>query len=661
MSMTLLMSLSPTQRTALKRSVATGLQVLSQPEPMSCVEWADENFYLSSESSYSEGKWVTSAFQVAPLNAMGNDDIDVVNMIKSARVGYTKMILASIGYNSEHKKRNQLLWQPTDAAAAGFMKQHVETCLRDVPVLKALSPWLGQKHRDSTLDYKRFANRKQLFIYGGASAKNYREKSVDNVYYDELSSFEPDIEKEGDARTLGDKRVEGSIYPKSIRGSTPKSLPECQITQAADESEHYFRRSVPCPHCKDEQFLVFGGKDEPHGLKFKYEKARKNKKVVTKAYYVCEHCACIINNNDLAWMDERGRYISESGVWTKDGIAFFDKKNKKIETPKNITFHIWTIFSPWSPWKKIAQDFLDKKSNPVKLKAFINTTLGEAWTERGETVDHESLYMRREHYPAKVPMDAFVLVCGVDVQDDRLEATVYGTNGQQIWCITHDIWRGDPGKLELWEKLDNFLLKSFEHESGLRLKIAATGVDTGGHYTTQAYKFCKARENRNVYALKGSSTRGSPLVSRPSKSNAQKVELYKVGTDTAKEFIFGCLRIQKVGVNYVHFPMNEPAVDEEFFKQLCAEERKTKYKNGFPIKVYEPIRSRNEALDCFVYALAALEILRPLYKKIWSAISQKTEPKEPVKPESPTSTKAINKQRRTARKGRKKSSYVKGY
>ena len=37
-------------------------------------------------------------------------------------------------------------------------------------------------------------NKARLF---GAAAKNYREKSVDVVCYDELSSFEPDVEKEG--------------------------------------------------------------------------------------------------------------------------------------------------------------------------------------------------------------------------------------------------------------------------------------------------------------------------------------------------------------------------------------------------------------------------------------------------------------------------------
>ncbi|EKI54044.1 phage terminase large subunit family protein, partial [Escherichia coli PA38] len=42
---------------------------------------------------YGEGEWKTLPFQIAIMNSMGNDQIRTVNLIKSARVGYTKMLL----------------------------------------------------------------------------------------------------------------------------------------------------------------------------------------------------------------------------------------------------------------------------------------------------------------------------------------------------------------------------------------------------------------------------------------------------------------------------------------------------------------------------------------------------------------------------------------
>ncbi|MBE1188276.1 phage terminase large subunit family protein, partial [Escherichia coli] len=74
---------------------------------------------------------------------------------------------------------------------------HVNGLIRDVPVLLALAPWYGRKHSDNTLDTKVFANRRTLWTLGGKAARNYRERSADEVIYDELSKFDADIEGEG--------------------------------------------------------------------------------------------------------------------------------------------------------------------------------------------------------------------------------------------------------------------------------------------------------------------------------------------------------------------------------------------------------------------------------------------------------------------------------
>ncbi len=71
-------------------AIATGLLALKIPVPLTTVQWADRHYYLPKESSYTPGRWETLPFQVAIMNSMGNDRIRTVNLIKSARVGYTK-------------------------------------------------------------------------------------------------------------------------------------------------------------------------------------------------------------------------------------------------------------------------------------------------------------------------------------------------------------------------------------------------------------------------------------------------------------------------------------------------------------------------------------------------------------------------------------------
>ena len=206
---------------------------MQRPPVQTAAEWMDEEYYLSVEGSYQEGRWKSLPFQVAIINAMANDDIREVNFVKSARVGYTKMLLGVAAYLLEHKKRNGLIWHPTDGDAEKFVKKHVDPMIRDVPRLKALAPWYGKKHKDNTLELKRFANGRGLEIRGGKAAANYREASPDFGIYDELAAFDADIDHEGSPTFLGDKRMEGSTHPKSIRGSTPKIAGQCQIERAA--------------------------------------------------------------------------------------------------------------------------------------------------------------------------------------------------------------------------------------------------------------------------------------------------------------------------------------------------------------------------------------------------------------------------------------------
>ncbi|OZH85522.1 terminase, partial [Salmonella enterica subsp. enterica serovar Typhimurium] len=99
----------------------------------------------------------------------------------------------------------------------------------------------------NTLTLKRFSSGAGFWCLGGAAAKNYREKSVDVVCYDDLSYFEPDVEHEGSPTLLGAHRIEGSVWPHSLRASTPPVTGPCQI-QPADKTSHLFNRfSLPCP------------------------------------------------------------------------------------------------------------------------------------------------------------------------------------------------------------------------------------------------------------------------------------------------------------------------------------------------------------------------------------------------------------------------------
>src|SRR3546814_11405575 len=96
-----------------------GLAAFGVPEPMTLTQWAEEHFYLSAESSYVEQTWEAWPFQRAIMACTSNDGIREIDLTKSARTGYTKLIMAAMGYFTWHKRRKPTLWQRTDAASDG--------------------------------------------------------------------------------------------------------------------------------------------------------------------------------------------------------------------------------------------------------------------------------------------------------------------------------------------------------------------------------------------------------------------------------------------------------------------------------------------------------------------------------------------------------------
>ncbi|MBH0570883.1 phage terminase large subunit family protein [Salmonella enterica] len=589
------------------RAITNGLLALHIPVPLTAVQWANEYYYLPKESSYTPGKWETLPFQVAIMNAMGNDRIRVVNLIKSARVGYTKMLLGVEAYFIEHKSRNSLFFQPTDSAAEEFMKSHVEPTIRDVPVLLELAPWFGRKHRNNTLTLKRFSSGVGFWCLGGATAKNYREKSPDVVCYDELSSFEPDVEKEGSPTLLGDKRIEGSVWPKSIRGSTPKTKGTCQIEKAANESAHFMRFHVPCPHCGEEQYLKFGDDSTAFGLK--WEKGKPE-----TVYYLCEHNGCVIRQSELE--QKEGRWICENtGIWTRDGLIFYSSDGDEIPPPRSISFHIWTAYSPFTTWVQIVYDWLDALKDPNGVKTFINTTLGETYEDAvAEKIDYEALLEKVIHYGAVVPERVVYLTAGIDSQKNRFEMYVWGwAPGEEAFLIDKKIIMGRPDHEETLARVDEAINKKYLHADGAEMSIARVCWDTGGIDAEIVYKRSKKHGIFRVLPIKGASVYGKPVITMPKSRNQRGVFLCEIGTDTAKEMIYARLKEPATPADSAspytfRFPDNPEIFSEVEAKQLVAEELVEKVVNGKIKLQWDAKKRRNEALDCLVYAYAAYRV-----------------------------------------------------
>ena len=588
----------------IKSSIRKGLDVLRKPVPMTLEQWASEHFYLSSESSYIEGKWEAYPFQKAIMACISNDDIREVVFKKSARVGATKIVLASIGYFAEHKKRNQAVWQPTDDDADDFVKTEIDPMLRDVKVMQNIFPYMNSKHKNNTMRLKAFTG-SSLHIRGGKAAKNYRRFSVDIGYIDELAGFDHNIEMEGDPVSLASKRVEGSPFPKMIYTSTPKNKGNCMISAQYDNCEAKFSFVICCPHCGGKQSLKWGGKDMNFG--FKWDKGKPE-----TVEYLCEHCSCLFRQDDFLRVWDDGRWETEDGSYLDNYGRLFDADGNRLATPISVGFHIWTAYSPMTTWERIVMDFEKAKHDPLKLQGFVNLTLGEVWEQQaGDKIDDSELMETREHYDAEVPDDVLVLTIGADVQDDRVEYGVVGWGvGEESWRIDYNIHYGNLSDDDFWRELYRLVKQTYRKADGTVIEPRLMVIDSG-HYTDEVYRFCKRAGRTWAIPTKGSSVMGKPIVTFPRSYNKHGVYLSIVGTDTAKDLIYHRIKSPIDGGGRYHFPVADWC-EEAYFRQLTAERRRKKYskRGGVSFEWYCPKGKRNEVWDIEVLNLVAIRILQ---------------------------------------------------
>lgn len=534
-------------------------------------------------------------------------------------------MLAATGYFAHHKKRNQIFYQPTEHDAADFCQTEINTMLRDVPVMREIFPSLGKKSAKNTMTLKQFIG-SSLRILGGNTGTSYRRMSADVVFYDELEGFRNDIDGEGSPVTLGDKRLEGSLFAKSVRMTTPKIESSSLIEPEFKDSEYRFQYAVPCPHCNEDQVLVWDN--------VKWDDGRPE-----TVHYACEYNGCVIHNNDLNDMIADGVWIDlDEGVWIDDDDYFRDCHNQIIDTPKSVSFHIWTIYSPFVQWSTLVSEYLiankifKTQGDLSKLKTFRNTTLGQTWVEQGgEKLNAEILYDRREPYPNDgFSRRGLVIFGGFDMQGNRIEGKfkAYGLHGES-WLIDVFVIHGNPAKPEIWDALEAECHRTFMREDGEELPISRICFDSGGHSTEQVYKFSRRMGTHFVIPTKGASTYQQPLVRFPKKVTDQNVYLTLIGTDTAKDIIYNRLKIVSDNLDeptpgYCHFPLQDWC-DMKYFNQLTAEVRVPKRHNGKTIMVYDAGERRNEMIDCEVGCLAAYKISVDIYGLNLDDLAEKVE------------------------------------
>jgi phage terminase large subunit GpA-like protein len=571
---------------------------------MKVSEWADAHRILSPENSAEPGQWRTDRVPYLReiMDTYNDPATREIVFMKATQVGYTETLLNIIGYCIDVEPCPILWLLPDQKAVEEISKARLTPMLRDTPRLAGKVKAPRSRDSSNTIAGKQFPGGR-LALVGSHAPNDIASRPIRIVVEDENDRFALSSGKEGDPSALAANRQAWFWNAKTIKGSSPTVKGRSKIERdynASDKRVCY----VPCPYCKHRQVLRWAN--------VKWDKVKNAKGKTVEHYpdtatYQCEHC---------------GEPWDDADRWT----AIKDPQWKATAPFRGIAgFHLPQFYSPTVKLSAMVTKFLTAYGKlpgthpDQNLQiSFTNTCLAETWEETGETVDASMLTNRGEPYgPDDLPDGVLFATAGVDVQGNRLEVQIVGWGyAEESWAIRYVVLTGDPAQKMVWRDLDELLRRPMETTSGRPVRIRSAAIDTGGHHANEVHEFCRPRFGRRIFAIKG---RAGPNVIWPTRASRTKTDqqVYLVGVDTAKDTIYGRLKIKREldgpSPGYVHFPVMAPDDDSfgpQYFDQLTSEQAVTRFREGKPYRVWElPAGRRNEALDTFVYALAARKAL----------------------------------------------------
>jgi phage terminase large subunit GpA-like protein len=546
------------------------LAILIPPPKLRLSEWIEKTIVLPAGVSALPGKVRLFEYQRGIADAISDDSIERIVLLKSARIGFTTLLTAAIGSFVVNDPCPIILLLPAEADCRDAIVSDIEPTFSATPCLRAALTADRNDEDRNTLLSKRFPGG-SLKVIPAKSPRGLRRHTCRILFVDECDAMER-AGPEGNPLLLAERRTMSFRDRKIVIGSTPLFEDSSHVLRAYGESDQR-QFEVPCPSCGGFTEILWGMIEWQPDLP-------------ETAAFRCPHCKELIDERHKPAMVSAGAWrITRPEI---RGYAGF-RANALISTLPNAS------------WGKLAAEFLKAKDEPSELQTFVNTVLAQGWSLGGSEIDDGALRKRAEPFGLdKIPREVLIVTAGVDGADDRLEVSICGWARDGVcFVLGHIVIWGTPDDDTTWYELDELLKTRWKHRGG-SLGIDACAIDSGdGQHTSKIYDFAFPRANRRIMAIKGMA--GARPAIQVSKSKVNKRgNFWIVGVDSIKLTIF--TRLQRSQL--IRF---STSLEPVYFEQLASEKRVVRYKAGQPVRRFERIsgRARAEALDCLVYAFAA--------------------------------------------------------
>jgi len=585
---------------------------LKPPPKLDLVEWADKYRKLP-DNSAEGGQWHTSRVPSArkPMLSISDPKVQEITVMSCIQLMKTELMLNTALYFIHQEPSPLMYVAPKKEIAEAWSKERFMKSVKATPVVaKAFSG--NRRGEGNTILQKQYAGG-QISIVSARNPDDLAMRAVRIMMFDECDKYpvntgagsegsggegDPIAIAWGRATTYGKRAKKITACSPTVQG---KSRIEAEYLKGSQEV--YKQR---CKHCGELHELSWSDVDIPVDKE-------TGELLHSEACIVCpsEECGARWSEGDRRWSIDNGEWYA-----------------KKPLVTWHHSYKVTSLASPFTPVVVLAKEFMDAGSSPQLLKAFYNTRMAETWKEVGEQPDWLEMYNRRENYEVgTLPEGVLMVTCGIDVQGDGVfyEYVGYGRN-RESWSIDRGFLAGDIRTDTFKAEICNTLFDREFHYPNMPLKAERVCVDSGA-YTQHVYNLVRDYNNTRVVAVKGmpSETQTS-IISTPTPvdvfsdgtRHSRGLKLWKVGSSTLKQMHYGFFnhvpptdeQLSK-GAKYIAGYCHFPEYEEEFFKQITAEQYvEIEDKKGFVSYQWEKTRKDNHYLDCRSYARAGASMLQ---------------------------------------------------